>query len=153
MGVNDEIAAVLDSDTTPWMHAFTYSAHPVGCAVALRMLDILDREALPARAAALGDHLLERLRAALGAHPHVGEIRGLGLMCAVEFVQDRETKAQFPASEKVGTRINADAQQRGLFSRNRGDIYMLAPPFVITTEQIDRIVAILTESVQAVLGT
>ena len=47
-------------------------------------------------------------------------------------------------SEKVGTRINAEAQQRGLFSRNRGDIYMLAPPFVITTEQIDRIVASLT---------
>jgi adenosylmethionine-8-amino-7-oxononanoate aminotransferase len=108
---------------------------------------------MPARAAALGDHLLERLRAILGDHPHVGEIRGLGLMCAVEFVQDRETKAPFPASEKVGTRINAEAQQRGLFSRNRGDIYMLAPPFVITTEQIDRIVAILTESVHTVLGT
>jgi putrescine---pyruvate transaminase len=153
VGVNDEIAAALDSDTTPWMHAFTYSAHPVGCAVALRMLDILDQEAMPARAAALGHHLLERLRAALGNHPHVGEIRGLGLMCAVEFVQDRGTKAPFPVSEKVGTRINADAQQRGLFSRNRGDIYMLAPPFVITTEQIDRIVAILTESVHTVLGT
>ena len=66
-------------------------------------------------------------------------------MCAVEFVQDRETKAEFPASEKVGTRINAEAMRRGLFSRNRGDIYMLAPPFVVTTEQIDnRMVDILT---------
>jgi putrescine---pyruvate transaminase len=153
VGVNDAIAAALDSDTTPWMHAFTYSAHPVGCAVALRMLDILDREALPARAASLGDHLLERLRTTLGDHRHVGEIRGLGLMCAVEFVQDRETKAPFPVSGKVGTRINAEAQRRGLFSRHRGDIYMLAPPFVITNEQIDRIVAILTESVHTVLGT
>ena len=74
-------------------------------------------------------------------------------MCAVEFVQDRETKAEFPASEKVGTRINAEAMQRGLFSRNRGDIYMLAPPFIVTTEQVDRIVDILSDSVQAVLGT
>ena len=151
VGVNDEIAAALDSDTTPWMHAFTYSAHPVGCAVALRTLDIVDREAFPLRAATLGQQLLDRLRGALGGHPHVGEIRGLGLMCAVEFVKDRETKAPFPVGEKVGTQINAEAQQRGLFSRNRGDIYMLAPPFVITTEQIDRIVDILDESAHAVL--
>jgi adenosylmethionine-8-amino-7-oxononanoate aminotransferase len=134
------------------MHAFTYSAHPVGCAVALRMLDILDREALPARAASLGERLLRRLCEALGNHPHVGEIRGLGLMCAIEFVKDRQTKAEFPASEKVGTRINAEARRRGLFSRNRGDIYMLAPPFVITSEQIDRIADTLNDSVRAVLG-
>jgi adenosylmethionine-8-amino-7-oxononanoate aminotransferase len=151
VGVNDEIAAALDSDTTPWMHAFTYSAHPVGCAVALRTLDILEGEAFPVRAATLGKQLLDRLRATLGEHPHVGEIRGLGLMCAVEFVQDRETKAPFPVSEKVGTRINAEAQQRGLFSRNRGDIYMLAPPFVTTTDQIDRMADILADSAGAVL--
>ena len=153
VGVNDEIAAALDSETTPWMHAFTYSAHPVGCAVAAQMLDILDREGLVSRAAALGEQLLARLQTSLGDHRHVGEIRGLGLMCAVEFVQDRATKAEFPASEKVGARINAEAQRRGLFSRNRGDIYMLAPPFVVTTEQIDRMVDILSESVHAVLET
>jgi adenosylmethionine-8-amino-7-oxononanoate aminotransferase len=73
-------------------------------------------------------------------------------MCAVEFVQDRATKAEFPASEKVGARINAEAQRRGLFSRNRGDIYMLAPPFVVSDEQIDRITTILDDSVRAVLG-
>ena len=152
VGVNDEIAQTLERDTTPWMHAFTYSAHPVGCAVALRMLDILDREALVARAASLGGRLLQGLQAALGNHPHVGEIRGLGLMCAVELVKDRGTKAEFPAAEKVGTRVNVEARQRGLFSRNRGDIYMLAPPFVITEEQIDRIADILSESVRAVVG-
>ena len=153
VGLSDEIAAALDSDSTPWMHAFTYSAHPVGCAVALSMLTILERDGLPARAATLGQHLLERLRAAIGDHPNVGEIRGLGLMCAVEFVQNRDTKAEFPASEKVGTRINAEAMQRGLFSRNRADIYMLAPPFIVTTEQIDRMVGIVDESVRVVLGT
>jgi len=73
-------------------------------------------------------------------------------MCAVEFVQDRDTKAASPAAEKVGARINAEAQRRGLFSRNRADIYMLAPPFVITTEQIGQMVDILTESVRSVLG-
>ena len=153
VGISDEIAAALESEPTPWMHAFTYSAHPVGCAVALKMLDILDRENLVARAAAQGAHLLKRLRGALADHPHVGEIRGLGLMCAVAFVQDRETKAEFPAAEKIGARINAEAQRRGLFSRNRADIYMLAPPFVVTTEQIERIVDILTASVRSVLGS
>ena len=152
VGISDEIAAALESEPTPWMHAFTYSAHPVGCAVALKMLDILEREHLTARAASQGAHLLTSLRAALGDHPHVGEIRGLGLMCAVEFVQDRPTKAAFPAADKIGARINAEAQRRGLFSRNRADIYMLAPPFVITTDQIDRIVDILTESVRSVFG-
>jgi adenosylmethionine-8-amino-7-oxononanoate aminotransferase len=152
VGISDEIAAALDREPTPWMHAFTYSAHPVGCAVALALLDILDRERLVARAAAQGGQLLTRLRAALGDHPHVSEVRGLGLMCAVEFVQDRDTKTPFPAADKVGARINAEAQRRGLFSRHRADIYMLAPPFVITTEQIDRSVDILTESVRSVLG-
>ena len=68
VGVADAIAAALDESTTPWMHAFTYSAHPVGCAVALRMLDIIEQEALPARAATLGDHLLGGLHARLGGH-------------------------------------------------------------------------------------
>jgi adenosylmethionine-8-amino-7-oxononanoate aminotransferase len=152
VGVNDEIADALDSDTTPWMHAFTYSAHPVGCAVALRMLEIVDREAFPAQAEAKGAHLLERLGAALGDHPHVGEIRGKGLMCAVEFVQDRRTKAEFAASDKVGARVNAETQKRGLYSRIRADIFLLAPPIVITTEEIDRTVDILVESVHEVLG-
>ena len=73
-------------------------------------------------------------------------------MCAVELVKDRATKAEFPASDKIGARINAEAKRRGLFSRNRGDIYMLAPPFVTTTEQIDRIADLLTDSVRSVLG-
>jgi adenosylmethionine-8-amino-7-oxononanoate aminotransferase len=151
VGMNDEIAAALDSDTTPWMHAFTYSAHPVGCAVALRMLDILEHEDFPAQAAAKGDYLLDRLRNTLGSHPHVGEIRGKGLMCAVEFVRDRSTKAEFAPEERIGARINGETHSRGLFSRVRGDIFLLAPPIVITREEIDRIVDILGESVCAVL--
>jgi adenosylmethionine-8-amino-7-oxononanoate aminotransferase len=152
VGVNDAIADAMDQDTTPWMHAFTYSAHPVGCAVALRLLDIFESENFAARAVAAGDRLLGGLRETLGPHLHVGEIRGKGLMCAVELVQDRDAKAAFPASENVGARIHAECRQRGLFSRYRGDIYMLAPPYVITDAQIDRAVGILADSVHAVLG-
>ena len=152
VGVNDTIAAALDEGYSPWMHAFTYSAHPVGCAVALRMLDIIEREAFPARAASLGDHLLGQLRARLGDHPHVGDIRGKGLMCAIELVQDRRTKAEFPGAEQVGARVNAEAMKRGLFTRRRADIIMLAPPIVISLEEVDQIAETMAASIAGVLG-
>lgn len=152
VGCTETIAAALDESETPWMHAYTYSAHPVGCAVALRNLEILEREGLPAQSAEKGAFLLTRLRAALGDHPNVGEIRGKGLMCAVEFVRDRATKAEFDPAERVGERLNAEVQKRGLFSRLRGDVFCLAPPFVTTQDELDRMASILADSVAAVLG-
>ena len=134
------------------MHAYTYSAHPVGCAVALRTLQIIDEENLVAEAARKGAYLLEALRTRLGAHPHVGEIRGKGLMCAVEFVKDRDTKTPFAPEEQVGGRIHAEAVARGLFSRVRGDVFVFAPPFVIPDDQLDRIGDILAAATRAVLG-
>ena len=152
IGINDDIAETLDSGDAVWMHAYTYSAHPVGCAVALRNLDIIEDEGFAEQAAEKGAYLLEGLRSALGSHPHVGEVRGKGLMCAVELVEDRATKAEFAASEKVGARVSSAAQERGLFSRARGDVYCLAPPIVISHEELERTVEILADSVAAVLG-
>ncbi|MGH7140371.1 MAG: aspartate aminotransferase family protein, partial [Pirellulales bacterium] len=153
IGVSDRIAAAIDSapEDRTWMHAFTYSGHPVGCAVALANLDIIEREGLVARAGALGRRLLAGLRT-LSSHPHVGDVRGLGLMCAVELVADKATKAEFPAVEKVGPRVHAATQERGLFTRLRGDVYNLAPCFITTEAQIERMVEILGESIEAVLG-
>ncbi len=152
IGVDDEIAEVLDTGDPKWMHAFTYSAHPVGCAVALRTLQIIEEEDFPGQAARKGALLLERLREELADHPHVGEVRGKGLMCAVEFVQDRATRAEFPAEEKVGIRIHEETQERGLISRLRGDVFCLAPPIVTPEAELDRIATILAESTRAVLG-
>ncbi|HEY4310263.1 MAG TPA: aspartate aminotransferase family protein [Pirellulales bacterium] len=153
IGINERIAAAINSspDDKSWMHAFTYSGHPVGCAVALANLDIIEREGLVERAAALGRRLLTGLRT-LESHPHVGDVRGLGLMAAVEFVADKQTKAEFPAAEKVGPRIHAATQERGMFTRLRGDVYNLAPPFTTSEATIDRMVEILGESIKAVLG-
>ena len=117
IGVSDEIARVLDEAPVPWMHAYTYSAHPVGCAVALRTLQIIEDENLVAEASRKGTYLMDVLRARLADHPHVGEIRGKGLMCAVEFVKDRDTRAAFAPEEQVGARIHAEAMAHGLFSR------------------------------------
>jgi adenosylmethionine-8-amino-7-oxononanoate aminotransferase len=150
VGVSDEIARAIDQSPTPWMHAFTYSAHPVGCAVALRTLQIIDEENLVAAAAHKGAYLLDALRSRLGHHPHVGEIRGKGLMCAIEFVKDRATKAPFPAAQLVGARIHAESMARGLFSRVRGDVFVLAPAFVIPDTLLDQIADILAASATAV---
>ena len=152
IGVSDAIAATLDEAGRPWMHAYTYSAHPVGCAVALRMLDIVEAERFPDQAAAKGDELLHGLRSALADHPHVGDIRGKGLMCAVELVEDRTTKRPFPPDRGVGAAVLRQALDRGLVSRVKGDTYVLAPPIVITSEQIERIVATLAAAVHAVLA-
>ncbi len=153
VGVSDRIAAAIDAGVgeRAWMHAFTYSAHPVGCAVALANLAILEREGLLQRAAELGARLLRQLNT-LAAHPHVGDVRGQGLMAAVELVADRATKAEFPAAEKIGPRVHEATQARGLFTRLRGDVYNLAPSFVTTEAQIDRMVEILGEAIDEVLG-
>ncbi|HYW92664.1 MAG TPA: aspartate aminotransferase family protein [Gammaproteobacteria bacterium] len=152
IGVSDRIAEVLDADQGAWMHAYTYSAHPVGCAVALAMLDIVEHEQFPEQARRKGERLLGGLRRALADHPHVGDVRGLGLMCAVELVADRATKASFEAAENVGSRVLTAARERGLFTRARGDVLCLAPPIVTPERELDRIVEICRESVEAVLG-
>ena len=88
----------------------------------------------------------------LGDHPHVGDVRGLGLMCAVEIVKDRDTKEEFAATVSVGPRIHAAGVERGMFSRVRGDVYCIAPPIVTTEAEIDRMSEILRDSVVAILG-
>jgi adenosylmethionine-8-amino-7-oxononanoate aminotransferase len=73
-------------------------------------------------------------------------------MCAIEFVRDRETKTPFSADEQIGARVHAEAQARGLFSRVRGDVFVLAPPFVTPDRVLDRIGEILASATKAVLG-
>jgi adenosylmethionine-8-amino-7-oxononanoate aminotransferase len=153
MGVSDAIAEAIDSATgaKTWMHAFTNSAHPVGCAVALANLNILEREELLARARGLGERLLPKLKT-LESHPNVGEVRGLGLLASVELVADKRSKAEFPPDQQVGQRVHAATQERGMFTRMRGDIYNVAPCYVAHQTEIDRMVEILGASIEAVLG-
>ena len=130
------------------MHAFTYSGHPTCCAVALATLDILEREALIEKAASKGKRLLDGLRQ-LSQLDAVGDVRGFGLLAGIEFVEDKAAKKPFPAATKFGARVQKECCRRGLFSRNRDDIYMLAPPFVVSDDEIDRIVNILGEAIPA----
>lgn len=136
----------------PWMHAYTYSGHAVACAVALKNIEIIEREGLVAHAAEMGGRLLSRLQTLRGL-PMVGDVRGLGLMAAVELVADRDTRASYPASAQVGVKVLAEGRERGVLYRNRGDVMMMAPPLVVSEAQIDRIVDVLRESIQAVAAT
>jgi len=148
IGVSDTIKAAMDS-TPPeqrWMHAYTYSGHPTCCAVALANLTILEEEGLVQRAAEMGNRLLEGLHT-LDDLPGVGDVRGLGMMAAVELVADKATRQE----AKVGPRMYQEMLKRGLYTRMRGDIICLAPPLVTTAAQIDRIVDIVREAIPAAM--
>ena len=138
------------------MHAATYSGHPVCCAVGLRNVEIIESEGLVERAAVMGEHLLSRLEE-LRDLPVVGDVRGLGMMCGVELVTDRTTKA--PALG-LGARFTREALARGLLPRIRagsvdppiGDTICLSPPLSTPTEVLDRIPEILREAIVAAAG-
>src|SRR5436190_6951131 len=148
IGVADRVYNVM-AEVPPerrWMHAFTYSAHPTCCAVALATLDILEREGLVEAAGHKGKKLLDGLKQ-LAPLEHVGDVRGLGLMCGVELVEDKATKRAFASARKLGAKVLQECSRRGLVSRVKDDIFLLAPPFVITDTEIDRIVNILAEAI------
>ena len=127
-------------------HGYTYSGHPVCCAVALRNLDIIREERLVERAAAMGERLLSGLRQ-LESLPLVGEVRGLGLMAALELAADKKGT---PAPAGVNGRVMDYLESHGVFTRVRDDSVMLAPPLVITEQQIDTIVNVLGEAITSV---
>jgi adenosylmethionine-8-amino-7-oxononanoate aminotransferase len=136
-----------------FMHAATYSGHPVCCAVGLRNVEIIETEGLVDRAAVMGRRLLGGLEG-LRDLPVVGDVRGLGMMCGVELVTDRNTKA--PALG-LGARFTREALARGLLPRIRagsadppiGDTICLAPPLTTPPEVLDRIPQILREAIAA----
>jgi len=152
IGISDEIYQTMTESETAWMHAYTYSSHPVGCSVGLAMLDLIEKEDFTTQARDKGARLLTNLKDTLGDHPNVGDVRGLGMMCAVEIVKDQSTGEEFDASEKIGPKVHQAGVQRGLFSRVRGDVYCLAPPIITNEQQLDQIVDILNDSIKEVLG-
>jgi adenosylmethionine-8-amino-7-oxononanoate aminotransferase len=153
--VSREIKEAMDSvhPDSRWMHAYTYSGHPTCCAVALKNLEIMERERLWENAARMGTRLYEGLKQTFGDHPRVGDVRGgKGLLAGIELVADRATKATFPADQKVGQRVQAEMVKRGVVTRTRGESVFFAPPLVVTEAQVDRLIAVTRDAVKAVLG-
>ena len=162
--VTKAIKDVMDSvkPEDRWMHAYTYSGHPTCCAVAIRNLEIMEKERLWENAAKMGTRLHEGLKSAFGKHPNVGDIRGgKGLLAAIELVEDRATKANFAADRKVAPRIQAEMVKRGVMTRTRpvagahpapGDMVYYAPPLIVSSEQVDRLLEVTRDALKAVLG-
>jgi putrescine aminotransferase len=135
------MAETLLSANEELVHGFTYSGHPVASAVALKNLEVMERTNLVPRVKnEIGPYLQRRLRETFSDHPLVGEVRGLGLLAAVELVADRETRAFFPSDKNVGTHCRNYCFNNGLVMRAIRDTMVLAPPLVITEAQIEEIV-------------
>jgi len=123
-------------------HGYTYSGHPVACAAALKTLEIFERDNVFDKAAAAGEHLHQQLKR-FEAHPLVGEIRGKGLIAAIELVPHKGTDERFSGG-KVGAFAMLSCQQHGLIVRAvAGNSIALCPPLIITHTQIDDIVKVL----------
>jgi hypothetical protein len=138
------------------VNGFTFSHHPVTAAACLATLDILEREALVERAAVMGERALARLQR-LRARPQVGDVRGRGLLLAVELVADTHTRRPFPRTEKRAETVAARAFAAGLIvypsmggaTGTEGDALMLAPPFVVTDDELDEMAGILDGAIEA----
>ncbi|WP_299753583.1 aspartate aminotransferase family protein [uncultured Boseongicola sp.] len=155
--VSEKMWKVLEQGTDengPIGHGWTYSAHPIGAAAGVANLKLIDELNLVQNAGEIGAYFKAALSDALGDHAHVGDIRGEGLMCAVEFVEDRDSRTFFDAGQTIGAKVNNALMARGIISRAmpQGDILGFAPPFCLTHAEADEIAGKLTAAVAEVLG-
>ena len=156
--VSDKVWKVLENGTDefgPIGHGWTYSAHPVCTAAGVANLKLIDDMDLVANAGAVGAYLKAGMQEALGAHPYVGDIRGEGMLCAVELTADRETGANFEPAVKAGPSVVAGMLERNVIARAmpQGDILGFAPPFCVSRSEIDRIVDATARAVDQVTAS
>lgn len=155
--VSDKMWKVLEKGTDEYGaigHGWTYSAHPIGAAAGVANLKLIDALGLVANAKNVGAYLLDAMRDALGTHPNVGDIRGSGLLCAVELVEDREKHLLFDSSRKVNALIVAEMQSNGVIARAmpQADIVGFAPPFCLSEDEADVVVKATQNAIRTVLG-
>ncbi|MEO8527073.1 MAG: aspartate aminotransferase family protein, partial [Caldimonas sp.] len=158
--VQKRIVDALARGSGRFQHGHTYLGHPVACAAALAVQQVIRRDQLIEAVGTLGARLARRLHERFDAHPAVGDIRGRGLFMAIELVADRATRETFDPAFSLHTRIKAAAMARGLMvypmggtiDGKRGDHVLLAPPFISTPAEIDEIVHRLGEAVDAALA-
>lgn len=139
--VGDRVAEALIEKGGEFYHGFTYSGHPVACAVALANIRILEREGLVDRTRTdIGPYFQDRLHEAFDDHPIVGEVRGVGLIAAIELVQDKATRQRFPNYGSVGSQCRNHCFANDLVMRGVRDAMVLSPPLVISRDEVDELV-------------
>ncbi len=156
--ISDEVWNVLEQGTDengPLGHGWTYSAHPIGAAAGVANLKLIDDLNLVVNAGEVGAYLNTSMQQALGDHPNVGEVRGEGMLCAVEFVKDKDNRVFFDAADKIGMQVSATllAQDKVIArAMPQGDILGFAPPFCLTRQEADIVVTATAKAVKSVLG-
>ncbi|MEP7183264.1 MAG: aspartate aminotransferase family protein [Betaproteobacteria bacterium] len=156
-----KIVDAMSAGTGFFQHGHTYLGHPVACAAALAVQQVIERDGLLAKARARGASLAARLAARFGDHPHVGDIRGRGLFMAIELVRDRKTKATFDPAARLHARIKREGMARGLMvypmggtiDGRAGDHVLLAPPFIVEEDDLALIVDRLGQAVDAAIAS
>jgi adenosylmethionine-8-amino-7-oxononanoate aminotransferase len=138
------------------MHGHTYAGNPLACATGLAVLEVMRAENLVSNALEQGKYLREKLEALAQTSPIIGNVRGIGLLQGVEFVQDKTNKTPFPADKHVFNVITRLAKARGLLVYPRrslngllGDHVLISPPLTVTQQDVDEIVALFADSVAA----
>ena len=159
--IAERIVQALAAGSGGFLHGQTYQAHPVACAAALAVQQVIRDDRLLENVQAMGLRLEAALLERFGNHRHVGDIRGRGLFWAIEYVTDRSTKVPFDPAFKLNARVKKEAMARGLacyampgtIDGRLGDHNMLAPPFIVTNADVDRIVERLGDAVDAALAS
>lgn len=149
--INDKVFEPLADESNrigTFGHGFTGGGHPVAAAVALENINIIEERGLVENARAVGAYMQKRLRE-LASHDLVGEVRGVGLIAAVELVADKATKAPWGTVGALGSVVNEHLLQNGVISRNMGDALAFCPPLIITKEQVDAMVNAVVTSLEA----
>ncbi|MCP1404370.1 aspartate aminotransferase family protein [Achromobacter insolitus] len=158
--VQQRIVDAMQQGSGFFQHGHTYLGHAIACAASLAVQDVIRRDQLLARVRAQGEGLRQRLESALGAHPHVGDIRGRGLFMGVELVQDRGNKQTFDPALTLHARIKREAMARGLMvypmggtiDGRQGDHVLLAPPFIISDDELDQLTERLSGAIDAAIS-
>ncbi len=155
--VSDRMWKVLERGTDengPLGHGWTYSAHPIGAAAGVANLKLIDSLDLVSNAGTVGAYLNKIMADALADHPNVGEVRGEGMLCAVELVKDRDDRVFFDSADKTSPRVVAAMLEKGVIARAmpQSDIIGFAPPLSLTRAQAEEIVAVTHAAVTEVLG-
>ncbi|MGS1106565.1 aspartate aminotransferase family protein [Achromobacter anxifer] len=158
--VQQRIVAAMQQGSGFFQHGHTYLGHAIACAASLAVQEVIRRDGLLARVQAQGAGLRQRLDSALGAHPHVGDIRGRGLFMGIELVQDRASKQTFDPALSLHARIKREAMARGLMvypmggtiDGRQGDHVLLAPPFIISDDELDQLTERLAGAIDAAIA-
>lgn len=156
--VSDRVWKVLEQGTDengPIGHGWTYSAHPIGAAAGVANLKLIDELDLVRNAGEVGAYLKKTMTEALSDHPNVGDIRGEGMLCAVELVDDRDTRRFFDPARKIGPQVvSAMLAKDRVIARAmpQGDIIGFAPPFCLSRAEADKVVAATAAAIRSTLG-